>query len=96
LDAGCGTGGTFAQLAPFGKLYGADRHPLALRYAGTENHRCLVRADVGGLPFAANSFSVLTSFDVLYHCDVTDDWTALREFARVLRPGGWLLLRYPR
>jgi SAM-dependent methyltransferase len=95
LDAGCGTGGALTWLAPFGQVHGTDRHPLALRYAANGNRRRLVRADVGELPFAANSFSVLTSFDVLYHHDVTDDWTALREFARVLRPGGWLLLRVP-
>jgi len=95
LDAGCGTGGTFAWLTPFGEVHGTDRHPLALRYAANGSCRRLVRADVGQLPFAANSFSVLTSFDVLYHRDVTEDWTALREFARVLRPGGWLLLRLP-
>jgi SAM-dependent methyltransferase len=47
------------------------------------------------VPCAANTFDLVTSFDVLYHRAVPDDEAALREFARVLRPGGWLLARVP-
>src|SRR5207244_1296128 len=36
-----------------------------------------------------------TSFDVLYHRWVTDDGAAVDELARVLKPGGVLLLRLP-
>ena len=34
-------------------------------------------------------------FDVLYHHGVSDDVTALRELRRVVRPGGWGLVRVP-
>ena len=37
----------------------------------------------------------VTSFDVLYHRNVRDDVKALEEVARVLRPGGTLLVRVP-
>jgi SAM-dependent methyltransferase len=47
------------------------------------------------LPFAASSFDLVTSFDVLYHRAVIDEQTALRETWRVLKPGGYLLLRLP-
>ncbi|MCG3150109.1 MAG: Ubiquinone/menaquinone biosynthesis C-methyltransferase UbiE [Verrucomicrobiae bacterium] len=95
LDAGCGTGGARRWLGAFGAVHSLDRHPLALEYASRSDRHRLVSGDVSALPFAADSFAIVTSFDVLYHRNVTDDWTALREFARVLQPGGWLLVRVP-
>ena len=49
--------------------------------------------DVTRLSFATSSRHVVASFDVLEH--VPDDSTALREFARVTEPGGWLILTVP-
>jgi SAM-dependent methyltransferase len=95
LDAGCGTGGGLRWLTEFGRAIGLDWHPLALRLAREKGYNSLARADVQQLPFAAGSFSLVTSFDVLYHLQVNDDRRALAEFARVLAPGGWLLLRLP-
>jgi SAM-dependent methyltransferase len=95
LDAGCGTGGALGWLAEFGRPAGVDVHPLALRLAAERGRARLAQASVQALPFPADSFHLLTSFDVLYHLRVADDRQALREFARVLRPGGWLLLRVP-
>lgn len=86
LDAGCGTGGSAAWLSRFGRVTGVDRHPKA---------RPLVRADVSALPFAAGSFDLVASLDVLYHAGVPDEAVALAECARVLKPGGCLLLRLP-
>jgi len=50
-------------------------------------------ADVTALPFADATFDAAMSLDVLEH--VPDFGTALREFARVLRPGGRLVLTVP-
>lgn len=47
------------------------------------------------LPFATNSFDLVTSFDVLYHHAVEVEEVALRDFWRVLKPGGRVLLRLP-
>jgi SAM-dependent methyltransferase len=51
--------------------------------------RPLVRADVVRIPFAADSFDLVTCFDVV-QC-VPDDRGAVREMARVLQPGGALV-----
>ncbi len=101
LDAGCGPGGMLTRLARFGRPIGVDFHPLALAYA--QGRAPLARASVERLPFATNSFDLITSFDVLYHRAVGDDLRALHEFNRVLQspdpaagqPGGCLLLRVP-
>ena len=94
LDAGCGPGGALRWLSAHAAPTGLDLHPLALRYA-VRAGRPLVEGSVSCLPFAPASFDLVTSFDVLYHAAVPDDVAALREAARVLRPGGWLLLRVP-
>ncbi|MBI3761788.1 MAG: class I SAM-dependent methyltransferase [Chloroflexi bacterium] len=95
LDAGCGTGGDLKFLSEFGTAIGIDLHPLALRLSAEKGYTRLARATVEQLPFPGESIAVLTSFEVLYHLQVNDDAQALRDFARVLEPGGWLLLRLP-
>jgi len=53
------------------------------------------RAGLLALPFPDGRFDCVTSFDVIYHRWVGDDNAAVREMARVLRPGGLLLVRVP-
>lgn len=95
LDAGCGTGGNLLFLQRYGTAYGIDLAPEALELAQARTPQGLSRASVVDLPFANASFDLVTSFDVLYHRAVADEKVALREAARVLRPGGYLLIRLP-
>lgn len=52
-----------------------------------------VRADVAALPFASGSFDAVICSEVLEH--VSDPRVAVREIARVLRPGGVALISVP-
>ena len=53
----------------------------------------LLCADAMCLPFEAGTFDAIVSMDVLEH--ISDDALALREFYRVLKPGGRVVLMVP-
>ena len=53
----------------------------------------MTRADIRRMPFPDGCFDVVTAMDVVEHID--DDAAAMREIARVLRPGGALLATVP-
>lgn len=97
LDAGCGTGRNlrFLRERYGGNVLGVDHSAVALGCCAARGGTGrLVRGSVNVLPFAGASFDLVTSFDVVMTAGV-DDRAAFREFARVLRPGGALLLRVP-
>ena len=94
LDAGCGSGANLAALARYGRAVGADVSEDALALA-RRRQAAAVGASVLSLPFGDTAFGLVTSFDVLYHRCVPDDAEAVRELARVLAPGGFLLVRVP-
>jgi SAM-dependent methyltransferase len=94
LDAGCGTGFNLLALGRLGCATGIDLAPEAIAFCRERGVRAL-RARLLALPFRDAAFDVATSFDVIYHAWVTDDRAAVAEMARVLRPGGLLLVRVP-
>jgi SAM-dependent methyltransferase len=94
LDAGCGTGLNLAYLGERGQAVGLDLSEEAVRFCASRGVS-VVRGNVLQLPLRGGSVDGVTSFDVLYHAWVTDDRAAVRELARVLRPGGRLLVRVP-
>jgi SAM-dependent methyltransferase len=94
LDAGCGTGNNLRHLSLRGHAVGVDLSEEALRFCRSRGV-AVARAELLKLPFPAQTFDCVTSFDVLYHRWVEDDLEAAREMARVLRPGGLLLARVP-
>jgi SAM-dependent methyltransferase len=92
LDAGCGTGGNFQWLDELGAAAGVDLSPEALAYCRRRGHRLLACGVLHRLPFADGAFDLVTLLDVLYHKWVKSDVQTLREVARVLRPGGIVLI----
>jgi SAM-dependent methyltransferase len=84
-----------SALARYGSVTAIDRSHHALELARKREQGALTYGSVSRLPFASESFDVVTAFDVLYHLGVSDDVEALAEIARVLRPRGTLLARVP-
>jgi SAM-dependent methyltransferase len=94
LDAGCGPGGNGAWLAQYGSVVGIDVSPDALAFVRAR--RPQIRPVLGSLtelPFPDRTFDAVLGVTVLYTVD--DDVTAFRELARVLAPGGVLLVLEP-
>jgi SAM-dependent methyltransferase len=94
LDAGCGTGNNLQHLARHGRALGVDLSEEALAFCRSRGVAA-ARAELSALPFPDGRFDCVTSLDVIYHRWVKDDAAAVREMARVLRPGGLMLLRVP-
>lgn len=94
LDAGCGTGGQLAELG-VRQGFGIDAAPEALAHCRARGLHRIAQASVSALPFPDACFDAVVSLDVLYHRAVGDPVVALREYRRVLRPGGVLILNVP-
>jgi ubiquinone/menaquinone biosynthesis C-methylase UbiE len=97
LDAGCGRGEVLLACARAGAdVAGIDYSEAATEIAretlggvaGSE----IVRGSVTGLPWPHATFDRVLCADVVEHLDPGDARRALREFYRVLRPGGLLLV----
>ncbi len=95
LDVGCGTGALLAALslaAPSLEMTGVDPSPEMLGIAreklGPSAHLAEGRAE--SLPFADEAFHVVVSTNALHY--VRQPRQALSEMARVLKPGGRLVI----
>ncbi len=102
LDIGCGAGAGTALLTaqtPRGHVSAVDLSPTMVDAATRRNSRAVAhgfvdvrRADVAALPYAARLFDKVVSVHSLYFW--TDPERAVAEIARVLAPGGRLVLTY--
>ena len=96
LDAGCGTGGLLRHLhaaQPSWRLSGLDFSPLACELARERTGLDVTPGSILALPFADATFDAVVSCDVA--CQVTEPAAAMREYFRVLRPGGIVVLTLP-
>lgn len=93
LDAGCGTGGTLSKMIGLGELHGFDFSPYALAFTRKRGFDLLAAGDLTAMPYREGSFDAVLSCDVLEHVEA--DRAGLVEMARVLRPGGHLVLTLP-
>ncbi|HID86993.1 MAG TPA: class I SAM-dependent methyltransferase [Anaerolineae bacterium] len=101
LDAGSGNGSLVVALARRGyRVEGVDLSPACVAYSrgliqrlGLAGRAAVRVGDVARLPYPDESFDGLTSGEVLEH--VPDDRRAVREFHRVLRPGGVCVVTVP-
>jgi SAM-dependent methyltransferase len=89
IDCGCGTGHNLRLLRPYGRVTGFDLSERGVAMAHASGSP-VVRADAARAPFVSAAFDLATSFDVM-QC-IESDALAVREMARLLRPGGAVLL----
>ena len=93
LDVGCGTGMMLVDMSGLGEVQGIDASDEALRFCRQRGLTAVQKGNVVELHFPDGSFDVVTGVDILEHID--DDGGALREWSRVLKPGGRLFLFVP-
>jgi demethylmenaquinone methyltransferase/2-methoxy-6-polyprenyl-1,4-benzoquinol methylase len=93
LDLATGSGDLALALAkrmPDAEIVGADFCLPMLQEAQRKGVKHLVQADALNLPFASESFDAIT---IAFGLRNMESWErALREMARVLRPGGHVLV----
>lgn len=100
LDAACGEGyGTALLAAAATEATGVDLDAQVVAharstYAGHPNLR-YETGSVVALPLGAGSVDVVVSFETIEHLAAADQPRMLAEFARVLAPGGLLVLSSP-
>ncbi len=92
LDAGCGSGRVFQH-----RLAGRVRRVIGVDVTneprGNKNIDGAAKADLRALPFRNETFDLIVMSHVAEH--LTDPEPVFGELARVLRPGGRLLLLTP-
>ena len=94
LDVATGTGlvaeSELSIVGSNGSVMGLDRSYNMLKEVGNKLNIPLVQGDANGLPFADDSFHFLTMGYALRHVD--DLKGTFKEYFRVLKPGGILLI----
>jgi SAM-dependent methyltransferase len=93
LDLGCGTGVVSRELGAWSKPVSLDMSELALGFSKRRGLTQMVRARGESLPFMKDSFDAVVALDIFEH--IEDDVSAFGEAARVLKPGGVLVLSVP-
>lgn len=91
LDCGCGTGSNLEMLRPYGSAVGFDLTRIGTGFAKAHGHR-VAQASIGEIPFRSATFDLATSFDVFQVLPDAVERAAIAEMARVVKPGGWILL----
>lgn len=93
-DCGAGTGLFASEMTALCRVIAIDDFEeslvIARRNLGDDRVR---RGSCTALPLDDSSVDVLTALDVIEH--VQEDHLALREFARVVRPGGLAIITVP-
>ncbi len=93
LDIGCGAGQHLQFAAELGwDAFGVDFSPQGIAAAQEAGFSAIV-GDAGALPLADASFDLISLMHLLEH--TPDPVTALRETARLVRPGGAVYVEVP-
>lgn len=97
LDVGCGTGANLRfmrERLPQGRFIALDVSPHALRHIELADNVTVFTGDANALPLSDSSVNLIVACDLLGQAGVNVPVT-LRQFHRVLKPGGLLLVNAP-
>jgi len=92
LNVGCGTGGTLNMLEKFGAVENVDVSDEAIAFMKKSGYK-VKKVEGIKLPYKDNTFDLVGAFDVLEHIEHDED--ALKEWLRVLKPGGFVVMTIP-
>jgi ubiquinone/menaquinone biosynthesis C-methylase UbiE len=96
LDAGCGAGNLVVELAPrCRQAIGCDIHHARLAFGTRRGRGSYLQADLQQLPFPDHTFDTIFCMEVLEHLEQCIIAQALREFYRILKPQGQILITTP-
>ncbi|MBJ7602458.1 MAG: class I SAM-dependent methyltransferase [Candidatus Dormibacteraeota bacterium] len=98
LDIGCGTYPLFLSLAKFGDRVGLDRVSAEVQAEWAAHGVRLLDHDVeqdARLPYANESYEVVTMLAVFEHLSDDTLLKVLREVHRLLKPGGQYIMTTP-
>lgn len=95
VEVGCGTGYMTTRLEQrYGwRMFPTDLEHQALLYGLQLGAGRMAQAELSALPFSDGQFDVAVSLDVMVYVPRGDESRPIRELARVLAPGGLLVLR---
>lgn len=93
LDVGTGTGVMLGALKRYGRVTGVDSSDIAIKFCQERGYSNVVSGSAENMSFENNSFDLICAMDLLEHLD--NDQKALKEFYRILRPGGFLFVTVP-
>lgn len=93
LNIGCGTGGMIPLFEQYGTVTNIDVSIEAVKYCKDLGYKDTIKFNGKRLPFSAGVFDVIVATDVLEH--IENDSKALKEWYRVLKPGGKLIITVP-
>ena len=93
LDVGCGTGKGQESFGNLGTVFGVDFSQDALMFRHERGLERIARANAEALPIQSKKFDIVVTLDTVEH--IPDDQKAVSEIARILKPGGVILLNVP-
>lgn len=93
LNVGVATGATTTMLQRFGDVTSIEYEQECIDFVKDKVNFEIIHGSILELPFRDNEFDLVCAFDVIEH--VADDRLAIKEMARVCKPGGSVMVTVP-